>query len=332
MDYRELPRIVAPDDGGDDPGPRPRRFPLARPGRLDVRKIATFAILALSLAAVVFYAGRHASEAALEWLQAQPRYQLSFVDIRLPEPPPECFRGGAAAFLDRVRRNAKEPEVLSLLKVDPVGLRNAFKSFPWVAEVGEIERPPGELVVHLKYRTPVARVDVPKAGRFTLDGEGCLLPQEDIDGDRVSRLIWIVSVDLTAPPKERAGTIWKTAIGDSPDREALDRGVVQAAKLAGFFLGREREAADRADAVKVRAITVADPRRNAGLIVETEGKAWILWGRGPGDEEPGELTASEKWDLLVRQSREGLEQRSPRDLWTFGRSGMVYRPAPASRP
>ena len=333
MEYRELPRIVAPHDDGDDPGSRPRRFPLARPGRLDLRKVATFAMLALSVAAVVFYAGRHALGTAMEWLQAQPRYQLPFVDIQLPEPPPDCFRGGKAAFLDRVRRNAKEPETLSLLKVDPARLRTAFKSFPWVAEVGEIERPPGGLVVHLKYRIPVAKVAVNRTGQFVLDREGCVLPLEETDTQRIPRLIWIVGKGLTAPPMERAGAVWKTATAESSDREALDRDVVQAARLAGFFLEPAREAEAQAEgAARISAITVMDPRLNAGLIVETEGRAQIHWGRGPGDEEPGEPTAAEKWDMLVRQAREGLGQK-PRDgLWSFNRSGMVFRPAGGPRP
>ena len=51
MEYRELPRIV-PDDDGDDLRPRPRRFPLSRPGRLDVRKLAAvgmFSVLAYTV-------------------------------------------------------------------------------------------------------------------------------------------------------------------------------------------------------------------------------------------------------------------------------------------
>lgn len=334
MEYRELPRIVAPHDDGDEPGPRPRRFPLARPGRLDLRKVATFAMLAVSLAAVVFYAGRHALGTAMEWLHAQPRYQLPFAKIRLPEPPPECFRGGASAFLERVRRNAKEPEILPLLDVDPARLRTAFKSFPWVAEVGAIERPPGELVVHLKYRRPVAKVGVNVAGqavRFYLDREGCVLPPDDIDRVSIDGLIWIVGDGLAAPPAERAGTIWKTSAADSAEREALDRDVVQAAKLAGFFLAPEREA-EAAETVKVDHITVTAPRSNAGLIVTTKGKAQIRWGRGPGDEEPGELSAAEKWDFLVREARGGLDRTPGGGWWLFDRSRIVYRPPVGGRP
>ncbi|WP_337174871.1 hypothetical protein [Paludisphaera sp.] len=332
MEYRDLPRIVAPDDGGDDLGPRPRqrRFPLARPGRLDARKIATVGMLALSLAAVIFYAGRQALDASVEWLQNQPRYQLPFGEIQLPEPPPDCFRGGTAAFLERVRRNAKEPEVVSLLKVDPVRLRNAFKAFPWVESVGEIERPPGGLVVHLKYRRPVAKVAVSGAGNFVLDAEGCVLPLEDIDAERVGRLIWIVGNGLTAPPRERAGTIWRTAPADSAEVEGLDRAVVEGAKLAAFLLDPSREADTPPDA-RVYSITVTEVRGDPVLFVVTDRTAQIQWGRGPGDEEPGELTAVEKWDLLVQQARRGLDQKDPHDLWLFNRSGMVYRPARPAR-
>ncbi len=330
MEYREPPRIVASDDDGGDADLTRRRFPLARHGRLDTRKIAAAAMLALSLAAVVLYAGRQALDAAAQWLQTQPRYQLPFGDVQLPEPPPECFKGGTAAFLERVRRNAREPEVVGLLDLDPVRLRNAFKSFPWVADVGAIERPPGELIVHLKYRRPVAKVNVAGAGRFVLDREGCLLPLEDVDVERVGRLIWIVGWDLTAPPRDRVGTIWKTAAADSPAEEAVDRGVVEAAKLAGFLLEPSREAEAPADA-RVSAVTVQESRGKPVLFVETERKVQILWGRGPGDEEPGELTAEEKWEFLIRQARRGFDRNDPRDLWVFNRSGMVYRPARSGR-
>ena len=334
MDYRELPRIVAPDDPGEDDPPRPRRFPLSRPVRLDLRKVATVAMLALSLAAVLFYAGRHAIDSARAWLHAQPRYRLAFDRIELPEPPPDCFRGGTAAFLERVRRNAKEPETLGLLDVDPERLRNAFKSFPWVREVGAIERPPGGLVVHLSYRRPVATVAVAAAAQFVLDREGCILPIEDVDTAKMGRWIWIVGRELTAPPRDREGTIWKTAASDSPHGEALDRGVVQAARLAGFFLDPAREAeAESNPALRVRSITVTDAKLNFSLFVVTVPGVQIHWGRGPGDEAPGEPTAEGKWALLAEQARRGLEQKEERDFWTFSRTGMVYKPyRPATSP
>lgn len=333
MEYRELPRIVGPDDGGEDPSPRPRRFPLPRHGRLDVRKLATFAMLGLSLAGVMLYVGRQAVDSALTWLHAQPRYQLPFGGIQLPEPPPDCFRGGTAGFLDGVRRNANEPEVLSLLDVDAARLRNAFKSFPWVEEVGEIERPPGGLIVHLKYRRPVARVFITRDQQFVLDREGCVLRSKDIDAGRLGTLIWIVGQNLSAPPVEREGTIWKTATSESPNREALDRGVVQAAKLAGFFLDPARAAeAASLPAVQADVITVAAPKLNRGLFIETVGKIQIHWGRGPGDEEPGELSAAEKWDLLISQARMGMEQKDPLDMWVFEQSRIVYKPYKGSSP
>jgi hypothetical protein len=188
------------------------------------------------------------------------------------------------------------------------------------------------LIVHLKYRIPVARVAVNKTSQFVLDREGCVLPLEETDTQRIPRLIWIVGKSLTAPPMERAGTTWKTATAESSDRATLDRDVVQAAKLAGFFLEPDREAEAQAEAAaRIRAITVMDPGLNAGLIVETEGHAQIHWGRGPGDEEPGEPSASEKWDMLVRQAREGLDQKPREGVWSFNRSGMVFRPAASSR-
>jgi hypothetical protein len=52
----------------------------------------------------------------------------------------------------------------------------------------------------------------------------------------------------------------------------------------------------------------------------------ILWGRGPGDEQPGEQSASEKWSLLVDQAeRKLLKPGQPRDFWEFGRNEMRFK-------
>ncbi|MDG3003048.1 hypothetical protein [Paludisphaera mucosa] len=337
MNYRDIPRIVASD--GDDDAPevpsRPRRFEFVRTtGRLDVRRLATACVLTACILAVLAYAGGHAVSSAVAWLHKQPRYQLRFDRIELPVPPPSCFRGGAATFLDRVRRNANEPEVLPVLDVDPDRIGDVFKHFPWVERVESIAFPPRGLVVRLAYRIPVARVQVTAADQVVLDREGCILPQQDIDTERLGRLISIQVHGLTLPDKDRVGKIWRTETAKTPERAAVDRGIVQAAKLAGFFLepGREAEAVAE-PSLQVLAIH-DDPKLNRGWFVQTTPGAFILWGRGPGDEQPGEPSAAEKWDMLAKRAQDGgLKPERPRDYWTFGRSGLSYiRAASAANP
>ena len=332
MEYRDRTRIVAPDgedDAAESP-PRVRRLPFAKAaGRLDLRKVATASTLAALLIALIFYAGGLALRSAVGWLHAQPQYQLPFTRITLSTPPPECFRGGATAFLDRVRRNANEPETLSLLDVDPDRLADAFKQFPWVERVESIEFPPRGLVVRLAYRTPVARVQASPADQVILDREGCILPVEDIDTERVGRLIVIRYKGMKLPSADRVGKLWQTGGTDDPARADLDRDVVQAAKLAGFLLQPERESVAKAEpAARVRTILPDDSGFNRGLFVHTSLQTFILWGRGPGYEQAGEPQAEEKWGILVKWAKSGeLKASRDGDFWTINRTGMTYTPA-----
>lgn len=323
MEYRDRTRIVAPegdDDGEDFPG-RPRRFELARAaGRLDLRKVAVASGIVVTLLAVIFYAGGNAVAWLVGWLHRQPQYQLPFNQIELPVPPPECFRGGAAAFLERVRKNAKEPEVLSVLDVDPERLANAFKQFPWVERVELVEFPPRSLVVRLAYRKPVLRVLVGGTVELVLDREGCILPMDDIDVGKVGRLIRFSDPLLVAPSRDRVGLVWKTEKAD------LDRLVIEAARLADFLLDPAREAEAKANpALRVTYILPDRPPRNRGLFIQRGTQTYILWGFGPGYEAAAEPSAEEKWDIMVKQAKTGeLSQERPPGYWQFNHTGMVF--------
>jgi hypothetical protein len=331
MEYRDLSRIVAPeaDDGAEAPL-RVRRFEFVRStGRLDLRKLAAALLLLASGLGVLVYAGGRAWHSGVAWLHRQPQYQLPFDRIELPNPPPACFRGGAATFLDRVRRNAEEAEVLPLLDVDPERIRAAFKRFPWVEQVLSVEFPPRGLVVRLAYREPVAKVQIGPADQLLLDREGCILPVDDIDVEEVDRLIWIKNVGTTPPGKDRVGKLWRTEASETSHGATVDHGVIQAAHLAGFLLEpSRREQAESSSALRIMTIYATEPA-NRGLFVLNADATMILWGRGPGDEQPGEQSATEKWDLLVDQAaRKLLKPGKPRDFWEFGRNEMRFKQFP----
>ncbi|WP_165245860.1 cell division protein FtsQ/DivIB [Paludisphaera soli] len=329
MEYRDLSRIVASDaDDGVDPPARVRRFEFVRStGRLDLRKLAAALLLSASLLGVLFYAGGQALNSGVAWLHRQPQYQLPFDRIELPIPPPACFRGGTSTFLDRVRRNAEESEVLPILDVDPERIRAAFKRFPWVEQVLSVEFPPRGLVVRLAYREPVAKVQLPGADQLLLDREGCILPVDDIDVEQVKRLIWIRGDGLTAPAKDRVGKLWRTEASETSRGAVVDRGVIQAAHLAGFLLEpARREQAESSSALRIVTIYATDPPANRGLFIRNADGTTILWGRGPGDEQPGEQTAPEKWEILVDQAgRNLLKPGQLGDFWEFGRNEMRFK-------
>lgn len=326
MEYRDLSRIVASDgDDGQEAPARIRRFEFVRStGRLDLRKIAAVLLLAVSLVAVLGYVGGQVARSTIAWLHRQPQYQLPFDQIELPVPPPACFRGGAYAFLERVRRNADEAEILPVLDVNPERIDRAFKLFPWVEAVESIEFPPRGLIVRLAYREPVAHVLVATSDQVVLDRHGLILPLEDIDTERLGRLILIRGEGLTVPSTDRLGKLWKTETPQTPRRAAVDEAVLQAARLSGFLLEPSRkEQAESTSALRILAVIISDPR---GLFLQNSENAMILWGRGPGDEQPGELSAQEKWGILANQAAKGLLKPGQNgDYWEFGRNELRFK-------
>ncbi len=338
MEYREPSRIVAAEgrvgDLNDDAesASRMRRFEFVRPtGRLDTRRVLAAVVLLASILAVVFYLGGHAIDGAVRWLHRQPRYQLRFDQIELSAPPPSCFRGGAAAFLERVRKNANEPEVLPVLDLAPDRIERAFKLFPWVERVDSIDFPPRGLVVHLAYNVPVAKVLFPTGEQFVLDRHAHLLPIEDIDVECVGGLIQISGQGVVPPKENRTGLVWKTETPDRPELANIDRGVLQAAELAAFLLEPDRiRQAQEMPALRVFVVSATDPH-GRGLFVQNAERAMILWGRGPGEEQPGEPSALEKWKILTTWAKnKSLTAGSVGDYWMFSQNELRF--IQASRP
>jgi len=329
MDHREPSRIVAAggrsdglNDDADTP-PRARRLAFARPaGRLDARRAVAALLVFLSVALVLVYMGGRLVDRAVRWLHDQPRYQLPFNQIELVPPPPSCFRGGVAAFLERARENVGESEVLPLLDLEPGRVELVFKRFPWVERVEAIDHPPGGLVVHLNYNEPVAKVLFPTGEQFALDRRARILPPEDLNVECAGGLIQISGRRITPPASTRAGLVWKT---ESADAAEIDRGVVQAAGLAGFLLEPERRRqADEIPALRVLVISTTESE-GRGLFVQNAEGTMILWGRGPGDERPGEPSALDKWELLTAKAKaEGIRRGNPGDYWAFVRNDLKY--------
>jgi len=329
MEYREPSRIVAADgrsDGLNDDAEPPRRAPrfdFARPaGRIDARRVAAALLLVVSIALALVYVGGRLLSGAVIWLHGQPRYQLPFDQIQLVPPPPSCFRGGAPAFLERARRNAEEAEVLPLLDLAPGRIELVFKRFPWVERVDSIERPPGGLIVHLAYNEPVAKVWFPSGEQFALDRQARILPPEDLDVGCAGGLIEIRGRGIIPPSTPRAGLVWKTDGENSPE---VDRGVVQAARLAGFLLEPDRRRrADETPALRFPFISTAEAN-GRGLFIQNAEGTMILWGSGPGEERPGEPSAPEKWEILAAKAKaDGVRPGNRGDYWAFVHSDLKY--------
>src|SRR5262249_50328102 len=156
---------------------------------------ARVGLLVLAIAAGVggfTYFGSRAIRASIAWLQSQAPYQILFKDIQLVESPPAWYRGGTAAFLESVRRNAHESASLPLLGLTPKRVKLAFLQNAWVDGVLRVGYPPQGISVEMRFRHPVARVRVSRAEQFLVDEQAIILPLQDVDLERLGPLIDIV--------------------------------------------------------------------------------------------------------------------------------------------
>jgi hypothetical protein len=306
-------------------------------GRLDVRRLLAASLITVSVAAVALFLGRQAVELAVGWLHGQPRYHIRFDQIELVPPPPAFFRGGSARFLERVRAGEAKPEALQtvpLLDVDREQIENVFKRSPWVETVEGVEFPPRSLVVRLSYKEPTSEVHTSSRETVYLDRNGHVLPSEDVDVDRVGRLIQILfgkGIAVVAPPPNRQGLVWKTETPERPDLAAIDRYVIQAAKLAGFLQTPERRReAESVPSLRIDAVIPSKDLNEHLLYIVKDGPVTIRWGPAPGDERSGEPLAEQKWRILVEKTRKNaFAPTKSGDYWFFSRDELLYQAPPS---
>jgi hypothetical protein len=327
MEHREPPRIAAGDrrfDGAIEEPPtsfRLRAFdPFSDRRHIDLLRAGLMAAAALAITALVFYLGSRATNAAVMWLHRQSQYQVAFEEIQLAQELPSWYRGGKREFLGRVRERSGQSVSLSQLEVKPDRLAVAFKLDPWVEEVVKVSYAPGKILVDLKIREPVAWVKL-DSGPQLVDGEGRLLPTEDVDFDPAGPLLKITGLDLTPPADSRAGVVWKSK-SKSPEIEKVDERMVAAAGLARFFTQQGRNAGKSSPALQMIEIIVTE-FGGRGLFVLNANGALLCWGRAPRAERPRELTATEKWQILRTwaESSAGIVLATG-DYWEFSPRGM----------
>jgi preprotein translocase subunit SecA len=323
MEHRELPRI----GGGDRRGPLDAAIgaepPLAlgsptwpgvrwrhsqRPGLFIALATAGCAFLT-GVGFLAVWAGRN----AVAWLHHQPQYRIKFGQIRIDPEPPVWFRGGVTGFLAGVKRESGEADPIPLLDVRPDRLARAFMNDPWVEDVN-VRYLPGGITVSIRYRQPVAYVQLESGLQKIVDEKGTILPDRDVDesASELRSLVRIAGKHLAPPSGDRAGVAWAS------ENEASDRKILAAAKLAGF-LATAHQRADFGASPPLRfiEINVSDFDQH-GLFLFTGDGAVIWWRSPPGEETAGEPRAAEKWALL-RDWAAGNEKRALRegDYWYF---------------
>lgn len=341
MEHREPPRVGPGDrdlpiDGAATQhatGPfRLRRFDEAAKGRkIDYARLGLMIGAGVALAAGLFWASR----ASLDWLATQPQYQIPFRQIELvdsfgrPNEPPRWYRGGATGFLENVRIDSREPEAISVLQVTADRLARAFKNYAWVEDVLRVDYPPGRIRVELRYRQPVAWVQLRDRDQMMVDDEGTILPTKDVDVTALGRVIRIIGDPqyggLAAPSDRRFGVKWKSR-EKGGELDKSDERILAAARLAGFLVrGEPARDGETSAALRIIWINVTDYGRR-GLFVTNAEDATIHWGDAPGPaERPDGLSADERWRLLRRWA-ETTDARflTHGDYWAFSRHEVHF--------
>jgi hypothetical protein len=342
MEHREPLRIALADrrleaavESPREPGSsRARRLGLIGVARrVDPRRLALLSTAGLVIVLALGYLVSLGTLAAVAWLHRQPYYQLRFDKIRLDPGPPPWFRGGRDAFLEAVRRSGHVTKPINRLDFAPDELAGVFKNYPWV-EDARVTYPPDGIAVHLRYRRPVAYVQISRGDQLIVDDKGTILAPADVDESKFARLrlTRITAHDLKPPADPTPGLSWKSE-AEPNDVPRADRRVLAAAKLAGFLRDQEQsQTSQNLPALRIGEIIVTDFNDRGLFVLNDEGQT-ICWRQAPGEERPGEPKSAEKWDMLRKWGESSKKRSLPeRDYWWFSQTELREVCTHAGRP
>jgi hypothetical protein len=342
MEHREPLRIGAGDRPLDSVAPESAgRFRVCRIESISAARfrnhryyLLRVIVLTAGLAIAVWFLAK----SLVAWLQVQAFYRVPFRSIRLDTELPPWYRGVPAEFLERVRHEAGEEQLLPVLRLKPDRIKQAFGHHPLVERALRVTYPPRAVRVALQFRQPVALVEVSAAERYLLDEKATILPLEEVNLARLEELgplIRIEGMGLAGPLKPQPGTTWKPKTGVVDLNEGNAR-IPAAARLAGFLVQKIRALGPaRTPALVVRKIIVTDhPRqvKSRGLWLWNSEETFILWGEPPGEESPGSLNAEQKWAEVCDWNQRTKERTlKPGRFWAFNRTGRLQPAGPLPR-
>ncbi len=169
----------------------------------------------------------------------------------------------------------------------------AFGRHPWVKRVELVQLKPGSRVeMAITFRKPVAMVEAGSGKFYPIDADAILLPPSDFSRADVSRYPNILKP--SSLPQGPAGTYWG------------DLMVLGAARLAEHLQHPHDENTSHWEHLNLAGIEVPN-RTKAEVKIEeihygliTRDGSRIVWGRAPGTDHPGELTAGQKIGRLTQ--------------------------------
>jgi hypothetical protein len=179
-----------------------------------------------------------------------------------------------------------------------VKVARAFELHAWVAHVRRVSKHyPGQVRVELDYRRPVAMVEVYAADKrwlLPVDDQGVLLPGEDFSRKQAQDYPRIATGNVAATGP--VGTRWE------------DARIIAGVRIAVAL----RECWKPLHLYRIALRQSADLTPYQGGLefeLQTRGNRRITWGHAPGDEVPGEASASQKIAALVQH----VQQHGPLD-------------------
>ena len=260
---------------------------LARPFRGGTgRFLATMAVVLLAIVAVG-YAWRRWGPAVLSVadsslavsklsISKQPRW----IRINVKE---QVFRDGSLA------------ELKYLDEELTCKVHRAFLMHAWVADVQRVTKSPaGTIDVDLRYRRPVAWVELPGYGQsqrdsiLPIDSQAVVLEPGELLINQEDLLRIFISDLPEFGPK---GTPW----GDSR--------LLGAAKLASLL----QDCWCELGIFRIHGLSSVDPRQSEASVYElvTVHEQRLTWGSAPGEEPPSEPKAADKLERLKQIGNDG---------------------------
>jgi hypothetical protein len=163
-----------------------------------------------------------------------------------------------------------------------VKVARAFELHPWVRRVVRVhKRPPGQIVVDLEYRRPVALVEVLFQNTISyepVDRDGVVLPEDAFHANAQLLDEYLrITVDYTLP-NGPVGTRWD------------DERVVGAARIAAVL----QETWKAWNLHRIVAVSGDPTDRHPVYELRTRGNGRILWGHSVDEERQGEPRAQTK--------------------------------------
>lgn len=172
-------------------------------------------------------------------------------------------------------------------------IAQAFSRHPWVKKVDRVQlRAGAEVDLAITFRKPVAMVEASSGKYYPIDADAVLLPPGDFSRADVGRYPTIIHPSTL--PQGPAGTFWG------------DMMVLGAARLADNLMQPREDQTTHWEQLNLAGIELPQ-RTTAEVNIEdvqyhllTKDGSRIVWGRAPGTDSPGELSAEQKIGRLTQ--------------------------------